>query len=78
MLTNVIRQFLETKPFTPFTMSLTSRTTIRIARAETATVSESGEILHVIDVDDRESFIAIRHVVCIIPDASPDDPVVIK
>jgi hypothetical protein len=75
MLTNVIRQLLETVPFTPFTLSLASRTAMRIALPESATIDETGDVLHVIDTDGRENFVSIRHVACITLDLSPDDAI---
>jgi hypothetical protein len=78
MLTNVIRGLLEDKPFTPFTMSLTSRTTVRIAQADSASVNESGEIVRVTDMEGRQCIISIRHIVSISPDPPPDEPVVVK
>jgi hypothetical protein len=76
MLTHVIQQFLEMKPFMPFTLSLTSRTIIRIDRPEQACVSNSGEVLNVLHDDGVKSMISIRHVVCLTTDPPPDEPTV--
>ena len=79
MLTNVIRQLLKEDPFRPFTMSLSSRTTVRIARASMAKVSDTGDVLYTYDLDGKETgLISIRHVCSITPDAPPDEPVVVK
>jgi len=75
MLINVIRQLLETQPYTPFTLSLASRTTVRIALPESATIDETGDVLHVIDTNGRENFISIRHIACLTLDLSPDDAI---
>jgi hypothetical protein len=79
MLTKTIQQFPALEPFIPFTLSLSSRTTLRIARASMAKVSESGDVLHVFDTDGNEtSLISIRHVVSLTSDPPADEPVVSK
>ena len=70
MLTNVIRQLLKENPFQPFTMSLASRTTVRIARAGMAKVSDTSDVLYTYDLDGKETgIISIHHVCSITPNA---------
>ena len=76
MLTRAIQQLLDHEPFIPFTLSLSSRTTVRIARADQASVEHGGDILHVVQDNGGESYISIRHVVSITPDPPPDEPVI--
>ena len=78
MLTDAIYRFLEKKPFTPFTLSLTDRSTVRIVNPATATVSFGGDVLRLKHENGCESLISIRHVVSLTPDPPPDVPIVVK
>jgi hypothetical protein len=72
----LIKQLLDAEPFRPFTISMSSRTTVRIDRKGQAVLSPDGSALTLLGESGPTCVLSTHHIVSITLDPPPDEPII--